>query len=272
MAQAPSVVIPALNEAHVLPRLVDALHAQTMAPAQVIVADAGSVDDTVGVALAAGCSVVRGGMPAVGRNAGAAIATSDVILFLDADVVPEPDFIAKAMDEFERTGCTVATCVIEPLEPGAWGHFITWCVCTYMKIVRPFSPHAPGACIAVRREAHVASGGFDELAVLTEDHDYVHRVAKLGRFRVLKSVKLPVSMRRLHNEPFFPLLAKTLWCEYRVFAGKPIHSIPFEYAFGSHDVDLDAEEGHHDSRRPWLRKLGRAFPTFQWLIYQIWYS
>ena len=49
-----TVVVPALNEAERLPLLFDALERQTRRPDQIVVADAGSTDDTREVASARG--------------------------------------------------------------------------------------------------------------------------------------------------------------------------------------------------------------------------
>jgi glycosyltransferase involved in cell wall biosynthesis len=78
-----SVIIPTLNEAMYLPSLLDALNAQTSRPDEIIIADAGSRGDTVELARARSAQVVRGGMPAVGRNAGARTATGALLQFFD---------------------------------------------------------------------------------------------------------------------------------------------------------------------------------------------
>ncbi|HMN15116.1 MAG TPA: glycosyltransferase, partial [Bellilinea sp.] len=58
-----SIVIPALDEEAYLPGLLEAIRQQTRSPLEVIVADAGSSDRTVEIALQAGCRVVPGGRP-----------------------------------------------------------------------------------------------------------------------------------------------------------------------------------------------------------------
>jgi len=241
VSQGPSVVIPALNEEGYLLGLIEALHAQTLPPAQIIVADAGSTDRTREIAAEAGCTVVTGGKPSVGRNAGAEVATADLIVFLDADVVPPPTFLADAIEEFDAGGYIVATALIESLESGAANEFMADAVDLYLQMTRPFSPHAPGACIFVRREAHVAVAGFNEQVVLAEDHDYVQRVSKLGEFGILTSVRIPVSMRRMDEERIVPLAVNYLWCEMHALVGKPVLSAPFEYSFGSHAMPTAAK-------------------------------
>ena len=73
-----------------------------MAETRVLVADAGSSDGTGEIALGfcdrLKVEVVPGGLPSVGRNAGARLAATKYLLFLDADVeLPEPTLLRRAM-------------------------------------------------------------------------------------------------------------------------------------------------------------------------------
>ncbi len=237
-----SVVIPCLNEANSLPGLLDALNAQTQPAYEIIVADAGSKDNTQELARERGAKVVPGGKPGPGRNAGARAATGDLIFFLDADVKPRPNFFERALAEFEAHQLSVATCVITPLEKDATNVLIAQATNVYMQVVQYFSPHAPGFCILIERSVHEAIGGFDEEVKLAEDHDYVQRAAKVGEFGVLKHARIPVSMRRLEKEGITKLAFKYMWCEMYALAGKPIYSTPFEYEFGAFQPG-EAKEG-----------------------------
>ncbi len=97
-----TIVIPAKNEAKMLPLLLESLCRQDyegMAETRVLVADAGSTDGTREIALGfcdrLKVEVVPGGLPSVGRNAGARLATTKYVLFLDADVeLPGTYFVA----------------------------------------------------------------------------------------------------------------------------------------------------------------------------------
>jgi len=229
-----SIIIPALNEVANLPLLLHALQAQTRPPEEIIVADAGSKDGTVEAARRLGVTVVPGGKPGPGRNAGARAATGDLLLFLDADVAPPPDFLAKMVAEFEQNDCVVATALMELLGDSLSLKILVEAGNVYMQALQYFSPHAPGFCILARRETHEAIHGFDEAVVLAEDFDYVQRAAKFGRFAVLTGVRIPVSMRRVEEDGFFEVALKYVWCEFYALAGKPIYSVPFEYKFGAH--------------------------------------
>jgi glycosyltransferase involved in cell wall biosynthesis len=229
-----SVIIPTLNEAERLGGLLAALGAQTRPPDEIVVADAGSKDGTRELAERWGARVVRGGMPAAGRNAGARAASGELLLFLDADVLPPPDFIARALAEFNEHGYGVATSLIETLEEDPSMRILAEATNLFLLVVQYFVPHAPGFCILARREVHEATGGFNESAILAEDHDYVQRALRQAPFGVLVTTRIPVSMRRLEKEGLVKLAVKYLWAEMHAVAGKPVYSMPFKYEFGAH--------------------------------------
>jgi glycosyltransferase involved in cell wall biosynthesis len=229
-----SIIIPTLNEAEYLPSLLKSLNEQTVAPYEIIVADAGSKDNTRELAKKSNAIVVDGGMPGVGRNAGASIAQGSIYLFLDADVLPPANFIEYALEEFQRRDLDIATCSIEAISDDIGDNILMDATNLYMQLIMPVSPRAPGFCIFARRKIHHAIGGFDETLKMSEDHDYVRRASKHGKFKLLKSVKIPISMRRLKKEGHVNLAIKYLWCEMYALAGQPIRSMPFEYEFGVH--------------------------------------
>ncbi|MDZ4170223.1 MAG: glycosyltransferase [Coriobacteriia bacterium] len=230
-----TVIIPALNEAGSIPRLLELLAAQTSPPDAIVVADAHSTDDTRAIAAAAGALVVDGGMPGVGRNAGAAIASTDLILFLDADTEPPTDWIECALAEFEQRHLDIAAGQIEPIERDAGDDFACDAANLYLLLMQHIQPHAPGFCILVRRDLHERIGGFDETVVLAEDHDYAQRAAQHGKFRILHGAPMPTSMRRIEKEGLVGLAFKYLYAEVHVLAGVPVREVPFEYEFAAFD-------------------------------------
>ena len=76
-----SIIIPTLNEARFLPKLLESIKKQTFTDYEVIVADAGSKDKTLEIAKKYGARIVKGGFPAEGRNAGARAAKGDFLFF-----------------------------------------------------------------------------------------------------------------------------------------------------------------------------------------------
>ena len=102
-----SVIIPARNEAHNLPRLLASLAAQAPAPAEIIVVDDGSTDATARVAREGGATVLTAApLPAGWKgktwalHQGVQLATGDHFLFLDADTWFEAGGLARAWAEY----------------------------------------------------------------------------------------------------------------------------------------------------------------------------
>jgi glycosyltransferase involved in cell wall biosynthesis len=93
-----SVVVPTRDRPQALVRCLEALGAQDVEPAEVVVVDDGSHDRAaVEDALAAtpGARLLRlpGRGPAAARNVGARAATGEVVCFTDDDCEPEPDWL-----------------------------------------------------------------------------------------------------------------------------------------------------------------------------------
>ena len=91
-----SVVIPVKNDADLLRRCLTALGAQRRAPDEVIVVDNGSIDDSAAVAEHLGATVVPCALRgiAAASAAGYDAARGDLVLRLDADCVPSPDWVS----------------------------------------------------------------------------------------------------------------------------------------------------------------------------------
>lgn len=110
-----SLIIPARNEAHNLPRLLDSIRAQATLPLEVLVIDDGSTDATAEIATAHGARVIpsqplpdgwRGKTWAC--HQGALAAKGDVLLFLDADCWFEPGGLGTLLDHYRGGAFSVA--------------------------------------------------------------------------------------------------------------------------------------------------------------------
>lgn len=98
-----SVVIPCLNDGPLLARCLDSLNKQVIPPAEIIVVDNGSTDDSAAVARARGARVVeepRRGITWATRT-GFDAASGDLLLRLDADVEVPPDFTIRLYRTWE---------------------------------------------------------------------------------------------------------------------------------------------------------------------------
>jgi glycosyltransferase involved in cell wall biosynthesis len=153
-----SVVIPAFNAERTLGAVLSSLAEQDPAPLEVIVVDDGSTDATAKIAESHGARVVPGsgaGYAGGARNRGWEAATGDVVVFLDSDAIPAPDWgagLARALAEFPGAiiGCARTFDATTP-----WG----WVA--HLQIETPYLPlGAPrrqrfvsSYCLAVPRDA-----------------------------------------------------------------------------------------------------------------------
>lgn len=232
-----SIIIPTLNEENYLPLLLSALQKQTLQPKEIIVADAFSTDRTREVATSFGCIVVdddHHSGPGGGRNAGAEKATGDILLFFDADVVITHSFLEKTAEEFDRRHLDIASCFIKPLSKSKLDHFGASMIDSYFYAMKYILPHAAGYCIFIRRGIHEFMHGFDESLVLAEDHDYVQRASKYGKFGFLKSQKVSVSTRRFREEGHTKTLVKYSIAELNMLFGLKTRNPKHAIVFGKH--------------------------------------
>jgi glycosyltransferase involved in cell wall biosynthesis len=165
-----SVIIPARNEATFIPRVIRAVLAQRPPDAdlEVIVVDDGSTDGTSDAARAAGACALElvgaGGNPAAARNRGAAAATGDPLIFLDADCIPGDGWLAAILAAHER-GATVVGGALD-LPPGlpASARCDYYCGWYLVHSRRPAGdvPHHPPPNLSVRREPFLGTPGFTE--------------------------------------------------------------------------------------------------------------
>ncbi len=240
-----SIVIPTKNEEKHLPRLLVSIQRQKFTDLEVIVADAGSADKTVEIAKKSGARVVKGGLPGVGRNAGAKEAKGDIILFLDADVtLPGAKFLEDLLEEFENKELDIATCKVRPQSRSQVDRALHEAYNAFAVAMEKIRPHAPGFCIFVKRATHEMIHGFDEEVVFAEDHDYVQRAVKAGaKFAVLRSHPIVVSVRRLEKDGRLVLALKYLYTELRTMATGSIKGkIPFSYDMGGEDPTKKDED------------------------------
>jgi glycosyltransferase involved in cell wall biosynthesis len=101
LQQSVSVIIPAFNAAVTIAQCLDSVLAQTRPPAEIIVVDDGSRDDSCQIIAGYGAKVrlikQPNGGPAAARNSGARLARGDWLAMLDADDWWAPTKLAKQM-------------------------------------------------------------------------------------------------------------------------------------------------------------------------------
>ena len=171
-----SVIVPLCEGERFIGAALDSVAAQTLAPAEVIVVDDGSTDAGPEIAAArGGVHLVRQQRQGVAaaRNAGLAVATGELVAFLDQDDVWLPSKLerqAAALAGDPETA--VVLCHMEMLlEPGTARP--EWFPARWLEEPQP--GYVPSVWLA-RRSAFTAVGGFDPSFEIACDSDWLARV------------------------------------------------------------------------------------------------
>ena len=186
-----SVVVPTLNEEKTLGAVLGPLRAAAgRLGLEVIVSDGGSTDGTLALALALADRVVvhreaARQTIAAGRNAGARLASADVLLFFNADV-GFPDDTAGLLEDMiaaaEAAGAATCRVAVRP-EAARLDDRLVLGTCN--ALFRGWNAlglgMGRGECHAVRRDVFEREGGYDEALVAGEDFDLYRRIARRAR-------------------------------------------------------------------------------------------
>ncbi len=180
-----SLVIPTRNRAHILVLTLPHMLRQRVAGVdyEVIIVDDGSTDDTASAVRRSGDGrviyrqVPQGGASAA-RNQALAIASGDVIVFLDDDAFVAPDFLARHLSIHERMPAALVAGGIRDVAdvPGVNELAQACRLKTYHR--HPM----PGGNASVRRAHLLAAGGFDESfnAYGWQDQELAERLLRGG--------------------------------------------------------------------------------------------
>jgi len=197
-----TIVIPAKNEAELLPRLLDSIARQDAAGIRettVYVADANSTDGTVELALnfrgRIDIRVIAGGLPSAGRNAGARLANTPYVLFLDADMeLADPTLVRRALELMQRKHLHCLTTNIWCRE----GRFMDQTLYIANNIAQQFSrllkPFSTGMFMLFDRKRFEELGGFHEQALYAEDYLLSKKVAR-RKFGIVRGKALTTNRR-----------------------------------------------------------------------------
>jgi glycosyltransferase involved in cell wall biosynthesis len=173
-----TIVIPTYNEEKYIAKTLKAISKQSkIKEIKIIIADANSTDNTIEISKECckqykfNLKIVEGGLPAVGRNAGAKYVETPYILFLDADVTfPHKNAIKIALEEIihsKRDMLSTTPCYRGEVDIRAYimfriNKYITW----FLSKTQPF---AIGGFTLIKKQLFEQLGGYDEKATQSED-------------------------------------------------------------------------------------------------------
>ena len=170
-----SVVVPARDEEQLLPALLRSVAEQAPTVHDVVVVDDASRDATAAVARAGGARVLSAGTPPPGWtgkawacHTGAAEATGDLLLFLDADTVLRPGALAGLLTAHARHGGLVSVQphhdVVRPYEQLSAYFNAVAMMASAAFTRRPRAAGAPmafGPCLLTSRADYLHAGGHE---------------------------------------------------------------------------------------------------------------
>lgn len=201
-----SIIVPAFNEARLIEQCVYSItlsvtsHSKPGFTSEIIVVDNNSTDNTAELAKRAGARVVFEPINQIGRarNTGAAQATGDWLLFLDADSLLSPGLLADILQMIESgryVGCG-STLRMDGLP---WWANLTLQLWTRTSILCRW---AAGALMVCRRDAFQEVGGFDQDLYALDEIRLSKQLKRWGRerglqFTILTTHPLETSSRKI---------------------------------------------------------------------------
>jgi glycosyltransferase involved in cell wall biosynthesis len=180
-----SIVIPAFNEEKLLPATLAAVKDAAIALTDrgishgMIVCDNNSTDRTAEVAREHGADVVFEPVNQISRarNAGAASARGDWLLFLDADCTVSRGLFADLAEAMSDETVLYGGCSLHLDEPMHGARFF---LSIWHRLAK-WNHWAAGSFLFVRREAFEQSGGFSTELYASEELDLSRRLKRLAK-------------------------------------------------------------------------------------------
>ncbi|WP_420485281.1 TIGR04283 family arsenosugar biosynthesis glycosyltransferase [Iningainema tapete] len=192
-----SVIIPTLNEVGNITAAIASTQPSTNV--EVIVVDGGSEDKTVAIAQSLGVKVIsapRG--RAAQMNAGARVATGEILLFLHADTLLPPEFDVMVRKALQQP-TTVAGAFALRINASQWSlRLVEWGVNWRSRFLQ--MPYGDQAIFVTNKIFHQI-GTFPNFPIM-EDFEIIRRLRCIGCITIIK-VPVLTSPRRWQKKGVF---------------------------------------------------------------------
>lgn len=192
-----SIIIPTLNEAGNIKGAIASTQSSTNI--EVIVVDGGSSDDTVAIAQSLGAKVISSSPGrAVQMNAGAAVASGEVLLFLHADTRLPVRFDAMIRTALQQPGIVAGAFDLQIDAAGFGIRLVELGVKWRSRFWQmPYGDQA----IFVTQETFQQISGFPELPIM-EDFELIRRLSSIGRIVIINTPVITSARRWLQKGVF----------------------------------------------------------------------
>lgn len=200
-----SIIVPSLNEESWIEPTLLAIRQAVGDDAELLVVDGGSTDATC--FRATRLATVLSSDPGRGAqlNAGARAARGEILLFVHADTLLEPEVGRVILDRLQDPNVVGGCCrfAVTP-EPSRFSRYRLLEEAINLR-TRLFHTATGDQAIFARRDAFVRAGGFPDLP-LFEDVEFVRKLRRLGRFVPIRAVAR-TSHRRWEQAGFWRTIA-----------------------------------------------------------------
>ncbi len=185
MKTAVALIIPVFNEHKTIAALIRTIREQTYPPAEVILVDGGSTDDTAQLATDLTkddprFQIIRTerAMPGKGRNIGAAHTRCEWIAFTDAGITLDKHWLELLVQKKEED--PNAAIVYGNFSPQVYGIFDKCAAIAYVPPMRPgaIRTRSIASCL-LKKEVWEKTGGFPDWRA-TEDLVFMEKADQLG--------------------------------------------------------------------------------------------
>jgi len=219
-----SIIIPTLNEEKYLNKTLKALKQQIKKGDEIIIVDSYSKDDTIKIAKKYGAKIFYISRCGIGpaKNFGAKKAKNKIIAMLDADGVPQKEWLDRIRTHFKENIEGVAGLGYyesnSKLRKVIY-NLVSWCVFQFARINYHIIklPWMPVNDSAIKKNILIRYGGLRN--VVCEDLDFAKR-AKGIKIKYDPKMKVILSDRRFKKEGFLKTLFLWLKSDIAILINK----------------------------------------------------
>jgi len=216
-----SILIPARNEEHNIPKLLQSLVSQSHTNFEIIVLDDHSEDNTAGIVqeFAAGNSKIKlvsgKELPSgwLGKNWAcnqlAEYARANILIFIDSDVVLSPNAIQNALNMLKANDLGMLSSFPTQIIPSIGSYLVTplmnWLLLTFLPLRQVFASKrgslvaANGQFIVFKKEAYETIGGHVSVADNVVEDMELARLIKTSGLRIMTALGGSEIMCRMYS-------------------------------------------------------------------------